>query len=75
MLDAATMDGFIANYRGVRTTKDGREFWIEDGVVWQLVDHRGVYHGTSYCLLEMDIHRLILSAASEGGRLGRRDGH
>jgi len=37
LLDAVAQNGFAAGYRGVRITKSGRRFWIEDGVVWRLV--------------------------------------
>ncbi len=36
LLDAVTRDGFAEGYRGMRVTKSGRRFWIEDGVVWSL---------------------------------------
>lgn len=41
LLDAVTTNGFIDNYRGVRIAKSGYRFWIENGIVWQLVDERG----------------------------------
>lgn len=45
LLDAVTRDGFIANYRGLRVKKSGARFWMEDGVVWQLIDRQGALHG------------------------------
>lgn len=45
LLDAVTRDGFIADYRGIRVRKTGERFWIEDGIVWQLVDRDGVLRG------------------------------
>lgn len=45
LLDAVDRNGFAAGYRGLRITKSGQRFWIEDGVVWQLVDSRGVLRG------------------------------
>jgi len=41
LLDAVTRNGFISDYRGLRVAKSGRHFWIEDGIVWQLIDHDG----------------------------------
>jgi hypothetical protein len=32
---------------GVRLVKSGRRFWIEDGVVWQLIDRDGTIRGAS----------------------------
>jgi hypothetical protein len=45
LLDAVSRDGYVSGYRGVRIAKSGRRFWIEDGVVWQLIDAHGVYCG------------------------------
>lgn len=45
LLDAVDRNGFAAGYRGLRIAKSGQRFWIEDGVVWQLVDSRGVLRG------------------------------
>jgi hypothetical protein len=45
LLDAVTRNGFISDYRGLRIAKSGRRFWIEDGIVWQLVDRDGIRCG------------------------------
>jgi PAS domain S-box-containing protein len=45
LLDAVTGNGFMSGYRGVRITKSGRRFQMEDGVVWQLVDESGTSRG------------------------------
>ncbi len=45
LLDAVTQHGFIADYRGVRVTKAGKHFWMENGIVWQLVDEGGKVRG------------------------------
>ena len=44
LLDAVARDGFTRGYRGLRIAKDGRRFWIEHAVVWQL-DRDGVSLG------------------------------
>jgi PAS domain S-box-containing protein len=44
LLDAVARDGFTRGYRGLRIAKDGRRFWIEQAVVWQL-DRDGVIVG------------------------------
>jgi PAS domain S-box-containing protein len=36
LLDAVARDGFTRGYRGLRIARDGRRFWIERAVVWQL---------------------------------------
>jgi hypothetical protein len=45
LLDLVKRQGFATGYRGVRIAKSGRRFWIDDAVVWQLVDEIGVLHG------------------------------
>jgi hypothetical protein len=45
LLDAVTRNGFMAGYRGLRIAKSGRRFWIERGLVWQLIDEDGISHG------------------------------
>src|SRR5580698_2801386 len=45
LLDAVSRDGFASGYRGLRIAKSGRRFWIEDGIVWQLIDANGRLHG------------------------------
>jgi len=44
LLDAVGRDGFTRGYRGLRIAKDGRRFWIERAVVWQL-DRNGMAVG------------------------------
>ena len=41
MLKQASMAGHIKDYRGVRISKSGRRFLIEDAVVWNVVDTAG----------------------------------
>jgi hypothetical protein len=45
LLDQVAKQGFASNYAGIRISKSGRRFWIEDGTVWQLIDERGTLHG------------------------------
>jgi PAS domain-containing protein len=42
LLDAVRRDGLVRGYRGLRIAKSGRRFWIEDGIIWQLTDGRGI---------------------------------
>src|SRR6476659_798548 len=37
--------GFTTGYSGWRIAKSGRRFFIEDGVVWQLIDEDGAVRG------------------------------
>ena len=45
LLDAVCRDGYVADYRGVRIAKSGRRFWIEQAVVWELLDADGTRRG------------------------------
>ncbi len=45
LLESVTRSGFIDNYKGLRIAKSGRRFWIEQAVVWQLIDEAGALHG------------------------------
>lgn len=37
--------GSIQNYEGIRISKTGRRFRIQDACVWNLIDSRGNYYG------------------------------
>jgi hypothetical protein len=43
--DAEFFDLLGGSYRGDRIAKSGRRFWIDRGVVWQLLDSDGVPWG------------------------------
>jgi hypothetical protein len=45
LLDQVARHGFMSGYKGVRITKSGRRFVIEDGIVWELIDAEGRRHG------------------------------
>jgi hypothetical protein len=45
LLDEVSRNGFTTGYRGQRIAKSGRRFWIEDGIVWQLIDADGTVRG------------------------------
>ncbi len=45
LLEQVAGRGYASNYAGIRVSKTGRRFWIEDGTIWQLVDAAGVLQG------------------------------
>ena len=45
LLATVTRQGYIDDYRGVRITKSGRRFLIEQATVWNLLDQKGEYCG------------------------------
>lgn len=44
-MERVARDGFVTGYCGIRITKSGRRFWIEDATVWDLTDADGTYRG------------------------------
>ena len=45
MLQRAESQGYIDDYRGVRISKTGKRFLVEDAIVWNVVDAQGLKHG------------------------------
>lgn len=45
LLQRVARDGFIDDYAGIRISRSGRRFRIENATVWNLIDTEGVYLG------------------------------
>jgi MEKHLA domain len=45
MLDGVRERGYIEGYRGIRVSKTGRRFLIENVTVWNVIDPDGIYRG------------------------------
>jgi benzoyl-CoA reductase/2-hydroxyglutaryl-CoA dehydratase subunit BcrC/BadD/HgdB len=45
LLATVTKQGYIENYRGIRISKSGRRFVIQQAMVWNLLDRAGAYYG------------------------------
>jgi hypothetical protein len=45
LLERVSLDGFIADYSGIRIAASGKRFRIERAVVWNLIDASGKCHG------------------------------
>ncbi|SQD95853.1 MULTISPECIES: MEKHLA domain-containing protein [unclassified Parafrankia] len=45
LMGSVLLLGYASDYRGERTARSGRRFWIEDTTIWNLVDGEGVLHG------------------------------
>jgi len=45
LLESVSQKGFVTGYSGLRIASSGRRFWIEGGVVWQLMNEIGVSFG------------------------------
>ena len=45
LLEDVARHGFATGYSGLRIAKSGRRFWIEYGVLWQLIDENGAVRG------------------------------
>jgi hypothetical protein len=44
-IEAVKRDGSATGYHGLRAARSGRQFWIEDVTMWQLVDASGALRG------------------------------
>lgn len=51
-LEQVQREGFVEGYRGIRVTRSGERFWIENAIVWQLINRDGVYRGQAALLPE-----------------------
>jgi len=45
LLAQVSTQGYSVNYSGVRITKSGRRFMIDEATVWNLIDGEGHYRG------------------------------
>lgn len=50
LLARVTEYGFIEDYKGVRVSSSGKRFFIDDSVVWNLMDENGIYRGQAAVL-------------------------
>jgi PAS domain-containing protein len=49
-LERVGRDGYVTGYSGIRVTKSGKRFRIENATVWQLIDADGRCHGQAAML-------------------------
>jgi hypothetical protein len=40
LLAEAKQEGYIKNYRGIRTSSIGKQFWIENVIFWNVLDEQ-----------------------------------
>jgi hypothetical protein len=52
LLDRVNRDGYANDYRGVRISKSGQRFMIEDATLWQLVDEEGQVRGQAVKIMK-----------------------
>jgi hypothetical protein len=45
VLESVAQNGCVTGYSGLRISRSGRRFWIQDGVVWQLMNEIGISFG------------------------------
>jgi len=45
LLEAVRTQGYIAHYRGIRISKTGKRFWVDNATVWNLQDRNLRYCG------------------------------
>lgn len=49
LLAEVNRNGFIGDYQGMRISKTGKRFWINQAIVWNLRDSTGQYKGQAAC--------------------------
>jgi len=49
-LEQVRRNGFVTGYSGIRVSKSGKRFRIDNATVWQLIDTKGTYHGQAAML-------------------------
>lgn len=52
LLASVSRHGFIDDYRGVRISSTGKRFRIEDAIIWNLIDEKGLYCGQAAVLFK-----------------------
>ncbi|WP_437202137.1 MEKHLA domain-containing protein [Planctomicrobium sp. SH664] len=45
LLERTTRDGYVDDYSGIRISRSGRRFRINQAIIWNLVDLSGTYRG------------------------------
>ena len=45
LLKEAFLKGYVENYEGTRIDKNGKEFFIKNVTLWNLMDKNGIMHG------------------------------
>lgn len=45
LLERTRRDGYVDDYAGIRISKTGKRFRIEQAIVWNLADSVGIHHG------------------------------
>ncbi len=45
MLEEAKRQGYISNYHGVRISRTGKRFTIQEALLWNIYDETGIYRG------------------------------
>lgn len=52
LLERVTQYGFIEDYKGVRVSSSGKRFFVEDAIVWNMIDGNGIYRGQAAVLFK-----------------------
>lgn len=52
LLARVTQYGFIADYQGVRVSSSGKRFFVQESIVWNLMDENGIYRGQAAVLFK-----------------------
>ncbi len=45
LLETVARQGYIEDYQGIRISRGGRRFKIDQALIWNVIDHTGQFHG------------------------------
>jgi hypothetical protein len=54
LLQQVSTKGYIDNYQGVRISKSGKRFRVDNAIVWNLIDDNGIYQGQAACFSDWE---------------------
>jgi hypothetical protein len=57
--------GFIEDYKGVRVSSSGKRFFVEDSIVWNMIDEHGTFRGQAAVLYKWSTFRLFDGSSQE----------
>lgn len=55
LMAEVTANGFMTGYRGVRVSKTGKRFEINNAIIWNLTDFSGIYQGQAACFSDWTV--------------------
>jgi len=67
LLNTVEAQGYIDDYRGIRISSTGRRFWIQQAVVWNVIDDSGRVLGQAATFKASEVERIVEGREEEEG--------